>query len=312
MGNININIRTTPECEKFLKIKWNDDDYITIEEFIKIHQNATKSEIENCYIKYREVKKKYSDFLVDYSSRATKMQQISFNSCMLTKDAEIKASMKFIKKAIQELQAARFFTMKSFLILDSNENIPWVNGYGTQYLLRCTYFETASIWYISTIDHILQAVYWAYKLYTSAKENGKPFNQDWTYSKIASKCNGTFVTKELQSRKLTDIENSIANCLEKTKEIRKWANDVKHKGGIEQKYLEADDPIHLLIQNYPSLKDVFTDIEKLDNEFNALDVVEIDKDVIKLEQAYQDIFNCITDVIQLINYEQYKYTGSET
>ena len=220
--------------------------------------------------------------------------------------------MRFMEKAVQCLQSARFFTMKSFLILDNNENIPWSNGYGIQYLLRCTYFETASIWYINTIDHVFQAVYWAYQLYTSAIENGKPYNQDWTYSKIASNCSCRFVTKELKIRKLTNIENILNKCLKKTKEIRKWANDIKHRGGVEQKYLEADNPLPLLLEQAPFLSEVFKDIEHLDNEFKALDAVEIDKDVIKLEQAYQDIFNCITDVIQLINYEQYKYTGSET
>lgn len=79
---------------------------------------------------------------------------------MLVVDQSIMPSIYFAQKSIECLQFARFFTMKSNLILDTDYNIQWSQGYIPQFLFRCSYFGTASTWYSNAFDHVLQIVYW--------------------------------------------------------------------------------------------------------------------------------------------------------
>lgn len=57
IGRFAITAKTTPECEDFLKIKWNNEAYQTIDKFIEIHNTATQEELDTCMINYRGTEK---------------------------------------------------------------------------------------------------------------------------------------------------------------------------------------------------------------------------------------------------------------
>ena len=142
--------------------------------------------------------------------------------------------------------AARFFTIKSYKLFDSDDNLSWSQGYTPQFFFRCLYFGTASTWYINTYDQILQTVYWGKKLYTSAKlKNGEVYNDTWTRETIMEHCKYKFVKNELENRNMQELQNKLCICYDAISEVRKWANYIKHKGGVDYKFLNAPKPFSL-------------------------------------------------------------------
>ena len=112
----------------------------------------------------------YQQMSDSYVTIADSMKFIQFNPPQIIIDDSIRASIYFMRKAIECLQFARFFTMKAALLLDIDYNIKWSQGYFPQFLFRCIYFGTATTWYSNAFDHVLQAVYWGEKLYTYNKK----------------------------------------------------------------------------------------------------------------------------------------------
>lgn len=124
-GKITFTVKTVPKCDEYLKIQWNNEKNVKIEDFIKIHKDATRTDIENCTIKYRGIEKTFRDFIKDYSDFADSMKFIDFNPFKIIINQQINASLYYMKKALDCMQNGRFFAMKSKLILDTNFNIPW-------------------------------------------------------------------------------------------------------------------------------------------------------------------------------------------
>lgn len=158
------------------------------------------------------------------------MKLIHYTPPIMVVQPFIKPSIYFMQKAIECLGFARFFTMKSALLLDTDYNIRWSQGYIPQYLFRCIYFGTASTWYSNAFDHVLQAVYWGKKLYTSVVDrDGNPYDEGWDTKKTLSLCTYEFVVGELKNRNETKARKLLTSCSAKIEEVRKWANYIKHK-----------------------------------------------------------------------------------
>ena len=299
--------KSYPKCDDYLRIRWKDEEYKKIEDFIKLHPDAEESELDVCMVNYRGVEKTYKDFIADYLAYADDLKFIEFNPCKIIVNPSIRASKYFIEKTIDCLQTARFFAMKSKLILDTNYNLHWSQGYVPHYLFRCKYFGTAATWYSNTFDQLLQAVYWAFELYTNAVDrNRNNYNDSWDVKKIMTFCTYEFVVGELKSRDLGDIRKIITSCSGKIQEVRSWANYIKHKGGIDYKDSQAEDPFKVFIA--PAESGIKP--EQLDDRFaikNFKSPIEIDIDEKSnvILQTHRDLHECIMKIIDAIDFDKY-------
>lgn len=205
------------------------------------------------------------------------------------------------------MQTARFFAIKSHLILDRNSNLNWTQGYIPQYSFRCTYFGTAVTWYSNTFDQLLQAVFWGFELYTDAVDKKRNhYNDSWDAKKTLKFCNYDFVIRILKNRGYTDVHKLLISCFKKIKEIRSWANYIKHKGGIDYKDSEPEEPIRI----YVAPRNSNINVTQLDERFaieNFKSPIEIDIDekCNTLLQVHCALYECITQIIDVIDFDKY-------
>lgn len=206
-----------------------------------------------------------------------------------------------MKKTMDCLQNARLFSMKRHIIIDTDFNVNWDSGYIPQFMMRCLYFDIATTWYSNTFDQLLQAVYWAYELYTSAVDrDGNSYNDTWDVKKTMTFCTYEFVVGELKNRGLSKVRKYLTSCSGNIETARCWANYIKHKGGVEYKYLEPKDPFKVYIQ----LNDEKQEKTEIEN-FKSTTEIDIDDDIQKLVDTHHALYKCICDVIDEIDYEQY-------
>ena len=306
-GTLTITAKTYPKCDDYLRIRKADDEYKKIEDFIKLYPNIKESEIYGCMIKYRAVEKTYREFMNDYLSFADQLQFVEFNPCKIIVNQSVRVSKYFIEKATDCLQTARFFAIKSHLILDRNSNLNWTQGCISQYSFRCTYFGTAVTWYSNTFDQLLQAVFWAYELYTDAVDNKRNhYNDSWDAKKTLKFCDYDFVIRILKNRGYTDTRKLLISCFKKIKAIRSWANYIKHKGGIDYKDSEPEEPIRV----YVAPRNSNINVTQLDERFaieNFKSPIEIDIDEKSntLLQVHCALYECITQIIDVIHFDKY-------
>lgn len=306
-GTFTFTVKTYPKCDDYLKIRWNGEEYKKIEDFISLHPDADDAELDVCMVQYRGVEKTYKEFIEDYSSFADGLKFVEFNPCKIIVNQSIRTSKYFVEKTIDCLQTARFFAMKSKLILDTNYNLHWSQGYVSQYLFRCIYFGTAATWYSNTFDQLLQAVYWAFELYNDAVDrDGNHYNDLWDVKKIMTFCTYAFVVRTLKNRGYTDVRKLLTSCSGKIKEVRSWANYIKHKGGIDYKDSQAEDPFQFYIA--PAESCIMP--EQLDDRFaikNFKSPIEIDIDEKSnvMLQAHSVLYECITKIIDAIDFDKY-------
>lgn len=173
---ITISASTRPVCSSFFKIREQDSEYQSMEEFTYTHSEIDNSLLQKCFIKYRDKDElTYEQYVERFHEFVGTMRFVNFKPSPFILEQSIKPSVYFAQKADECLQAARFFTIKSYKLFDSDDNLSWSQGYTPQFFFRCLYFGTASTWYINTYDQILQTVYWGKKLYTSAKLKNRKY-----------------------------------------------------------------------------------------------------------------------------------------
>ena len=306
-GTFKITSKTYPRCDDYLKIRWNGEEYKKIEDFISQHSDADEAELDACIINYRGEEKTYKEFIDDYSSYSESLKFVEFCSFKIILNSSIRASKYFMEKTTECLQTARFFAMKSKLILDTDYNLPWSQGYVPQYWLRCTYFGTASTWYSNTFDQLLQAVYLAFELYTDAVDrDGNRYNDSWDVKKIMTFCTYEFVVGILKTRGYTEVRKLLTSCSGKIEEVRSWANYIKHKGGIEYKDSQAEDPFRI----YITPTEVGATSEQLDDRFEIKNFklpieIDIDEKSNVLLNVHDALHECITKMIATIDFDKY-------
>lgn len=300
-----------PECKSFLKIK-KGDIYYTLDEFIAAFNSDAEELLNDCMIIYRGTEKSYPQTIADYVTFSDSLEFYSFKEPILVMDEAIRASIYFTKKARECLQFARFFSMKSALLLDTDFNLHWSQGYVPQYLFRCIYFGTASTWYSNTFDHILQIAYWGLGLYTSTKDRDDyAYNDSWDVKKIMSLCTYEFIVAELKTRGLTDVRKMLTACSGAIEEVRSWANYIKHKGGIDYKNLEAPAPYKAYFVPVgkeaasPKIGEKYVppDERFAIDDFKSPIEVDIDEGLPKLKEAHKAIHKCLGEVVVSIDFD---------
>ena len=311
-GDFSITVTSTPACEAFLKLKYQDDTFLKLEDFISKHNDPTNDILEQCILWYRGNQETYSEYLNRISILSQELQLVRFNGWKLIVQPHIRAADYFTKKALDCLQNARIFAMKSAMVVDYNHNLPWKYGYLLQFSMRCTYFGTAATWYANTFDQILQIVYWAYQLYTSAIDRKhKAYDDSWPVKRIMACCDYDFVIKELNKRGCKDIQKLLTKCHGKTSQVRTWSNYIKHKGGIEYSYLEAKDPLEVyLIPITASDKRLPSEFSNKDrfaiHNFKSPIEIDIDQELTTIKDAHKALVECIIKIIEDIDFDKYQ------
>ncbi len=308
-GRFTFTSRSVPECESFLNIRIRDEAFFTINEFISRHKDISDEILENSVIWYRGNEQIYKDYIAEYIVFSEDLEIVQFNGWKIIINPSIRAALFFVEKATDCLQNARYFAMKSNLILDCNRNIPWSHGYIAQFSLRCTYFGTAATWYSNTFDQVLQAVYWAYELYTSAIDKKKrKYADTWDVKKTMKFCTYDFVIAELKKRGNIKVRGYLTSCFGKIEEVRSWANYIKHKGGIEYSYLEAEPPFQIYV--FPA--DGTSPMNKPPDDrfaiknFKSPVEVDIDSKMGVIVDAHKALVKCIKNIIDEINFDKHQ------
>ncbi|MDR3314571.1 MAG: hypothetical protein LBS96_08995 [Oscillospiraceae bacterium] len=295
---INCSASSYPECQDFLHID-EDGKKQTISEFISNHKDESISTLENvlnrCDIDYRGDVKKYTEMRSSDLALSERLPCFYLQTHFLLIRKPDKAAEYFAQKAGECLQFARFFTMISASILDTNENISWSPGYVSIFWFRCIYFGTATTWFTNCFDHILQIVYWGYELFKEIPG----YKDTWTDEKINSKCKYAFVVGKLRSRGREDICSILESCWKKIKKVREWSNHIKHKGGIDYKYLVAKTPCEIAIKAIKKTEDELIRIE----EFKSPIEVDIDENISVLIQAHEDLFSCLSEIVRIFDFD---------
>ena len=309
---LSFSVKNEPKCKSFLEIKTPDGEYQLIDEFIKAHPTISESDLERCIIKYRGIEKTYKQEIDDHVAFSETMKFVKFVPPMLIADQSIKPVIYFAKKSIECLQFARFFTMKSNLILDTNYNIHWSQGYVPQYLFRCIYFGTASTWYSNAFDQVLQIVYWGKELYMHASDRaGNHYEESWDPKKIMEQCKYGFVVDELKKCNDIALRECLTSCSSAIEQVRNWANYIKHKGGIDYKYLEPENPckFYFVPNNEHEFK-IGLQYQAPDAKYEIKDFkspieIDIDDKIPELVKVHAAIHDCIEKVIGDMNFARY-------
>lgn len=311
MGKFTISARSEPNCVSFMTIKWPDEEHMTIDKFIERHPSPSLDELRLCDIHYRGKNQNFCDYFTDYVAFSERLELLPLSSSWLITNPRIRAAHYFSQQTGDCLQNARFFVLKSNLILDHKEPAFWTSGYLSQFTLRCLYFGTATTWYSNAFDQLLQTVYWAFELYTSVKDrDGNPYNDSWDVKKIITYCTYEFVISELKTRNHPDIRNALTSCSGKIQDVRMWANYIKHKGGIEYTHLKPEPPVKIFIFPAEAVEAgnaAPEDRFALEN-FKSPIEVDIDEKMAVMEAAHTAIYECATKIFAAIDFKKYQFT----
>lgn len=320
-GQLKFVATSETESKKFLQIKKQEGNYETIDIFVQKYPNITEEELEECYVKYREKEMTYNEMVNDYVVFSNDMKFIHFIPPVVVMEENIRASIYFMKKAIECLQFARFFTMKAALLLDIDYNIRWAQGYFPQFLFRCIYFGAATTWYSNAFDHVLQTVYWGKELYTSVSDrNDNRYEEGWDVKKIIECCTYEFVVGELKKRGKLKLRELLTKCSKKIEEVRKWSNYIKHRGGIDYKYLNPKNPAEWYYVpqtndntngTMPGASFQLPDEKYKIEDFKSPIELDIDENLTKLVSVHKAIYVCIEKLIDYMDFSQYSLIRGE-
>lgn len=306
--------KTEPECKTFLQIREETTVY-SIDEYAAKHPDDMDDAVKMCSILYRDVEYAYQKVVDDNVAFSESLAFFDFRKPIFVIDPSIRGSIYFATKATECLQFARYFAMNSALLLDIDYNLHWEQGYVPQYLIRCLNFGTATTWYANCFDHILQIVFWGMKLYTAVTDRHRnAYDDTWDAKKTVALCTYKFVVGELRARGLEDVRKLLTSCSTQIEEVRKWSNYIKHKGGIDYKYLEPESPFGLY---YVPVSEATQDsnpeetgsMPKLPDEqfaikdFKSPIEVDIDEKLSELQKVHIALHKCLSEIVGAVDFD---------
>lgn len=292
------------KCNSFLTIKNKQDNvFITLDQFIKLNPSISKIGLENCLIFYRGRIIDFTQYLNEYLKMTEELLFYDYSALLgVYVDLDDRAAIYHIRKASDCLQTARYYAIKSSLLLDYDLNMPWKYGYQPQFYFRCANFGTSASWYANCFDYILQIVYWGLSLY----KNKQKYDQTWNKEIILKLCNYDFVINELKRNKLNSLKTAIEQCYDQCASIKDIANCIKHRGGVDYLYL-LPNPV---CKRFISEKDLSVDEMKqmifsnvaipnveIIEDFESPIKIDIDKSINDLYIAHKALHSCLVKVV---------------
>ena len=100
----------------------------------------------------------------------------------------------------------------------------------------------------------------------------------------------------------------MTSCSGKIEEVRTWSNYIKHKGGIEYKYLEPESPVKIYIMPIGEKADekgVSEERFALKN-FKSPIEIDIDEKIAVLENTHKALHECVTKIVAAIDFDKYQ------
>lgn len=208
---------------------------------------------------------------------------------------------KFLEKAENCLQTARYYFMASANILEFDCRINWMAGYGAIYDVRSMNFSTAIIWYNNCFDYIIQVAFLAFELYKSAKR----YSETMSFEDILKICSyntlKTFHDNNPDNSGLNDLWNIIETCRIGRQKLNDWANYSKHKGGLGFIGLKPESPYAVFVQNSDGV------MEPRTSELDAI-TIDMDECIDDVVNAHNALINCLNSLIDLIGFENAIHT----
>lgn len=297
------------ECNNFLKIKNKQDNlFATLEQFIELNPAISEIGLDSCVINYRGRIVDFTQYANEYLNMTKELLFYDYTPLFGTYyNFEDRAAIYHIRKASDCLQTARYYAIKSSLLLDYDLNMPWKYGYQPQFYFRCMNFGTAASWYANCFDYILQIVYWGFSLYKNVVDKKKQkYNQTWNKKKILKLCDYTFVINELGRNKLNSLKSAIEQCYKQCASIKNITNYIKHKSGVDYLYLlpntigecyfakrelSIDEMKQMIFSNAK-----IPNVERIE-EFESPIKIDIDKSINDLHIAHKALQSCLVKVV---------------
>jgi len=300
-----IESKTYAECENFLKLAYNGEEY-SLAEFSSTYKTKNfdiEKLLPECELLYRGQRKSFDDYASERRSLAESLEfftgyhdevmPIEIN--LAISNSEYYQAAKFLEKAETCLQTARYYFLQSEDILEYDCCVNWRAGYLAIYGIRTMNFSTAIIWYNNCFDYIVQIAFLAFGLY----KNIKKYSESLSFEEVLKLCtyNSLKVLHENNpdNEGLSTLWDIIETCRVARQDLNDWANYSKHKGGLGFIGLKPEPPIHVFVGTPDG------GYESRTSEFEAI-TLDIDQSAEKVISSHMALSKCLRELMTLINF----------
>lgn len=297
--------KTYAECAGFMKLIYEGSEY-TLEEFsmaFKRENFDLEKLLPQCVILYRGQRKTFSEYV---NERRTLGEYLVFFRRYHEEVHPIEPSLaigafdyyraaKFLEKAADCLQTARYYFFESTDILKYDCCVNWRAGYQAIYDLRTKDFQTAIIWYNNCFDYIVQVAFLAFELYRGIRRYDDSLSLEEVLKMCTYNALKTLHDNQLENKGLDELWNIIEKCRTARQELNDWANYSKHKGGLGFVGLNPESPIQIFVGTPDG------GFEPRISEFEMIKL-DMDECVEKVIEAHNALITCLNDLMDFINF----------
>ncbi|MCW6091347.1 hypothetical protein [Clostridium sporogenes] len=309
-----LTVNTFPESEEYLKIIYKNKKY-KLNDFASEFQDEEDiffldRLLESCKIEYNGEIITYEQMCQEarkldkslYTPRIYSSRIYPIEKRIFIIDKDYYAAGKLIKSAEEQIKLGRYSLIKACNIIDFNINNNWKAGYTANYVQRAIYANNAIMWYNNVFDSIMQVIFFAFEIY---KKHPK-YNSKDGFHKTLKLCNYAFLSDYYGKYKhvpnFSKLWSIISGAQKINENINKWANYIKHKGGLKYKGLEAKEPIEMIEKKG-------IDIIK-DTEFEAFEV-SLDDVIKELKNSHKKLCESINKLVNFMNFESVDYINKD-
>ena len=306
--------KTIPECISYLLLEYGGKRY-SLDEFSAAFKKAEFQMdrlLPECTIIYRGKTISFEEYKasrIKLSDQLTVFQKYSndvfpIEVYLAICNYDYYKAAKFLEKAENCLQTARYYLMQGADIIEYDCNIPWKYGYQPIYDIRATNFTTAIVWYNNCFDYVLQIVFLAFELF----KKDRRYRDDMSFEEKLSLC--TFkVFRDLHRDYPDDagfnqLWEILDRCHNAISDLNEWANYAKHKGGIGYVGLKPDSPFQIYIGTPDG------SMESRTSEFESIKL-DMDESVSTLVDAHKALCSCLEEIVDFIDFGSCRYTITE-
>lgn len=300
-------VKTEPECVHYLKLLYRGKEY-TLEDFsdeFKSGEFSLENLLPECTLIYKEKKitfEEYSNNIKSFSNSLDFFERYQNEIIPLEIDLQMSnynyyKAAKFLEKAEECLQTARYYLLICQDILEYGCNLNWKTSYGAIFQVRTMNFKTAIIWYNNCFDYILQIAFLAFELYKSMPK----YNSSLGFEDILRLCTYKSIkdlhTANSSNSNLNTLWNILEKCRNSLKDINSWANFAKHKGGIGFIGLKPASPFEV------SINDAGGNTQHLTSEFESISL-DLDDSISVLVKAHKTLYDCLNEIMDFIDFQK--------
>lgn len=166
-------------------------------------------------------------------------------------DPGYKLALGFFNDIYFQIASARFALIMGHKKLHDSNYVSWESGAIGQLWLRTEYLRNSIIWYNSSYDLLWQSVWFGFSLFRKIKlgkppkqihdvdseENFQKLLRSCTYDKLFSALSSVEENEGSDNAKELIKRIQKFNGSEPQKEVREWANSLKHRGSFKVKEL---------------------------------------------------------------------------